>query len=118
MMYDEGVDSSGIKIDKRRQTERLLADQQADPNRERGESIATFDTFAENVKDSKTKLCRMAALATVIAFIVSVVIFGVFVWPVQLDENSYHSNFQNILGKWSTAFSSGEISEYMSEKFS
>ena len=118
MMYEELTDPNDVKIDKRRQTERLLADQQADPGREREGSIATFDTFAENVKDSKTKLFRSAALAVVIALLISVAIFAVFVFPVQMDEENYHGGFEGTLTKWKAAWNNEDLKEYIVTKWS
>ena len=49
----------------------------------------------------------------VIAFLVSIAIFAIFVFPVQMDENSS----QGILGKWESVFNNDDLGEYILTKF-
>ena len=97
-MYDELIPGEATHRD-RRQTERLLADQQAHPSEKR-DDIGTFDTFAEGVRDAKTKLFRQAALGAVLAFVIAVVLFAVFYFPVQMSAENYHGDFAGILERW------------------
>ena len=89
--------------DARRQTERLLADQQMNSTEREGTGVDNQATFAANALESKTKLFRQVALLALMAFLLSVVIFFVFVFPVQMSEESYHGDFTNVWDQFTTA---------------
>ena len=79
-----------------RQTERLLANAVEIQD---NEDVEDFETYALNAKEAKTKLFRQVACLSVVAFVISVVIFFVFLVPVRMTQDSYHGDFSNIWEK-------------------
>ena len=85
----------------RRQTERLLADA---VETQENEEVEDFETYAQSAKEQKTKLFRQVACLSVVAFVISVVTFFVFVVPIQISEENYHGDFSNFWEKLTASF--------------
>ena len=85
----------------RRQTERLLANAVEDAE---NEEVEDFESYARSAKESKTKLLRQVACLSVVAFLISVLTFFVFLVPVRMSEDTYHGDFSDFWGKLTASF--------------